>query len=144
MGSVMMNIRTQEIPCNACGVLFWITGEFCDARKRDGKTFYCPNGHTLSYDGDYDRLRRERDRLKQENARLEEEKAYGERMMKEALAESKRLKRRAASGTCPECKRTFPELARHIAHRHPGMVEEARTKRGRKSNAQLLIEGPKH
>lgn len=33
--------------CRVCGVLF--TSKVIDFRHADGKNFYCPNGHVLSY-----------------------------------------------------------------------------------------------
>jgi hypothetical protein len=34
-----------------------------------------------------------------------------------------RIKRRVANGVCPCCKRTFQDLARHMAGQHPRYAE---------------------
>lgn len=130
----------ESVQCASCGVWFGMDPFVRAKRKEDGGSFYCTNGHCLSYKGEMDELRRQRDRLKQENARLEEERLEAVRAEARAKAEANRLRKRAAAGTCPECKRTFPELAKHMAHRHPEFVEENRAKRGRPPKAPLMLE----
>lgn len=114
-----------EIICNACGIIFGMPGGYDSARRNDGKTFYCPNGHSLSYrESEVDRQRRRADRLAQENARLAQEAADAQA---EAIAAEKkvaRLKKRAAAGACPCCKRTFSNMAEHMKRRHPELIAE--------------------
>jgi len=101
-----------------------------EAAKKSPKIgFFCPYGHEQVFaegEREVDQLRRERDRLKQQMARVEEEKL--DLIAKAALARSQadaarretvRLKKRAAAGVCPCCKRTFDELARHMRAKHP-------------------------
>jgi hypothetical protein len=38
-----------NVTCANCGVEFWMTDGLERARRRDGSSFYCPNGHSLSY-----------------------------------------------------------------------------------------------
>lgn len=38
-----------SITCPTCGVEFDVRDGFYNLRNEDGKTFYCPNGHTLNY-----------------------------------------------------------------------------------------------
>jgi hypothetical protein len=103
-----------------------------EARREDGGSFYCPNGHSLSFgEGENTKLRRERDRLKQEQARLEEEtqlawKAEGEQRARAAKAEKRvtQQNKRAAAGTCPCCQRTFSNMATHMKQKHPEFVAD--------------------
>lgn len=34
--------------------MFWVTDGFDDLRNEDQNSFYCPNGHSLSYKGESD------------------------------------------------------------------------------------------
>jgi RNase P subunit RPR2 len=50
-GKDSMDIEMHTIVCDNCNTLFAIT-ELHDERLRNcHNTFYCPNGHTLSYPG---------------------------------------------------------------------------------------------
>lgn len=118
--------------CCTCFMRFAVPKSFDAARRKDGKSFFCPAGHSQSYtDSENDRIRRERDRLKQEAARLEENAAR-ERQLREAAERSAsarkgqitRLKNRAAAGVCPCCNRSFENLRNHMSAKHPGFVAE--------------------
>jgi hypothetical protein len=39
----------EDINCCACGVRFGMSKPLYDARRRDNKYFYCPNGHAQYY-----------------------------------------------------------------------------------------------
>ena len=128
--------RTIRIPmtsdvlisrCASCGVQYGVTAEFDEDRRNDGKAFYCPNGHTLSYgETEVDRIRRERDRLKQSLAEIDQSRAAAWNRAKEETAkrekvekELKRQQRRVNAGVCPCCNRSFVALARHMQVKHP-------------------------
>lgn len=54
----------REMWCAVCDVNFGLTQRFWKERQEDGRTFYCPNGHPVSFhDTELDRLRRENQRL---------------------------------------------------------------------------------
>ena len=78
-----------------------------------------------------DKLRHERDRLQQQLAQKDDAIAYQRQMREtaERQAAAKRgqvtkLKKRAAAGVCPCCNRTFVELQRHMATKHPTFTAE--------------------
>lgn len=122
--------------CARCFVRFAYPKEMETRRRNDGKSFYCPNGHSLVFnngESQEDILRRERDRLAQDAARLSEEAATAwrardaaEQLTANAQASERKakknlvsLKKRTAAGICPCCNRSFLELSRHIATKHP-------------------------
>ena len=113
--------------CVNCGIEYGVTVDFDEDRRKDKRSFFCPNGHSMSYgENEEDRLRRERDRLKQDNARLEDMRIQAYRALeaeaaqrKKAQAEMKRVQRRAAAGVCPCCNRSFVALSRHMKTKHP-------------------------
>ena len=94
----------------------------------------CPNGHAWHYtkgESDLEKMRRERDRAVQRVAEWSD--AYEEQRKRADLADRRasaakgqitKIKKRAAVGVCPCCNRTFSDLARHMAGKHPGYVAE--------------------
>lgn len=123
-----------DCPTKTCGVQFAISALYQKRRHTDHRDFYCPNGHVMSYGHETDaekeaREQRERanrlaktlerrDReLTSEMARVvDERKAH-------AVTKGKltKTRNRAAKGVCPApgCKRSFVDVARHVAHQHP-------------------------
>lgn len=101
--------------CPSCDCEFALTNRMEKNRRADGASFYCPNGHSMSFSGENEAVRRERDRLKQEVARLEQE-------VESAKASAQRAHRRVAAGVCPCCNRTFQNVARHMKTQHPNVA----------------------
>lgn len=113
--------------CCNCGIAFAMPKDFQLQRRNDKGRFFCPNGHGQSYTRSTEQILRQQ---------LEDEKRYRQwdkekisslshelqhqkyKTMAERSAKA-RLKKRIAAGTCPCCKRTFSNMARHIAHQHP-------------------------
>lgn len=114
--------------CKTCGVIGTVPEVVYDEQKAEGGYHFCPNGHQWGWSkegSEREKLRRERDQLKQSIARIEDE-------TREQLAakdrEIKRAKKRAAAGTCPCCKRTFPNMATHMKRQHPEFVSASGAK----------------
>lgn len=113
-------------------MVFAITKDLEDRRRKDGANFYCPNGHVNAWSNcENDRIRRERDLLKQNEARLEDEIRLKDRRIAEEAEkaaklkrEAARLKKRTAAGLCSCCNRTFTNMRRHMATKHPEMLGE--------------------
>ena len=118
--------------CCNCGVVFGVPAGYRNNRRKDKKAFYCPNGHGQSYkESEADQLRRERDRLQQRLAQKDDDIKF-QRQLRETAERSAsaykgqvtKLKRRAKAGMCPCCKRSFVNLARHMATKHADMDPE--------------------
>lgn len=119
-------VDSEFVRCAECGCEFGMPKVFVSARRNDKRSFYCPNGHSLSFkECEVDRLRRERDRLKQREAMLEDEARAARERAEKAESATKRLKKKAAAGSCPCCKRTFANMARHMQTKHPEFKAEA-------------------
>lgn len=111
--------------CGKCDVVFGMTETMHAARKKDGETFFCPNGHPRVYrDSEMDQLRRERDRLQQQMAQKDDELSEAQRSLAAQKGQVTRLKNRAKAGLCPCCNRHFTNLERHMTSKH---AEEAAT-----------------
>lgn len=119
-----------ETCCN-CGVIFGMANEIYRVAKqrREKSSFYCPNGHQQHYatgETEADKLRRERDRLKQDraywedsNKRLQDALDRASRSASAYKGQVTRIKKRVSHGVCPCCNRTFDNLGRHMASKHP-------------------------
>ena len=113
--------------CASCGIQFAAPNVFLEKRREDGKTLYCPNGHSLSWGKtDIDRLR---EQLEREKARLEsarkaltvevQEHQQTKHALRGQKAANTRIKNRIAKGVCPCCNRHFENLRRHMTTQHP-------------------------
>jgi hypothetical protein len=114
--------------CPNCSVVFGIPETMEERRREDHRTFYCPNGHSLSFSGPTQAEReakaaRERaDRLATQLRAQRDQTEAAEREAAEAKASEVRLRWRVGNGVCPCCQRTFPTLAAHVATKHPEFI----------------------
>lgn len=115
--------------CGVCGIAFGVTKDFNDRCIEDsGKSFFCPNGHSLSYTtSKIDRLKDELSRQTEArardlaaHARTRECLENAKHQIRAQKAAKTRLKNRIKNGVCPCCNRTFKDLARHMGSQHPG------------------------
>jgi hypothetical protein len=118
--------------CSYCGMPFAMTSDYQERRIQDRRTFYCPDGHPQAYTGQnheekIKRLQREveLERRSRENAEMAREMEQQQR--KAAERELKQIKKRAAAGLCPCCNRSFVQLQRHMATKHPEYAESKST-----------------
>lgn len=116
-----IEIITEE--CCACGVIYGLTTEYQERRRNDHKSFHCPNGHPQSYLGESEAEKNAR-LLKEEQARHARtlQRENEERSAKE---KSERKLKRVNAGVCHCCNRTFQQLARHMADKHPELVKRS-------------------
>lgn len=99
-----------------CGVVFGMPAGLQRRRLRDGKTFYCPNGHPLVFtDTDADRLKESRAR----ETALRDQLDASVREAEQARQALLRDRQRFANGVCPCCNRSFENVRRHMATQHP-------------------------
>lgn len=119
MGIVQGDFYTSN--CPACDVEFVLYTRYEQRRRRDGHSFYCPNGHSMSFgDTEADKLRRERNLLKQQMAQKDDEIAAERRRAVAAKGELTKLKKRTiVNGVCPCCTRSFLNLKNHMKTQHP-------------------------
>lgn len=127
--TISMSDSLVRIVCTECGLLFGVPQDWKRGRQSDKRTFYCPNGHTLSYtESEADRLRRELNQMKQREAMHLDDKAklrsafvQAEVARVEAVRISAKMAKRISRGVCPGCNRTFANVARHMSSKHMGL-----------------------
>ncbi len=122
-----------DITCCDCGINFSVPDRWQAERRNDRRNFFCPNGHAQAYQHETEKerlekmLSRERQRVAQwqDDAREQKERAEGaERRAAAARGQVTKLKKRATSGLCPCCNRSFVALAAHMKTQHPGFMAE--------------------
>ncbi len=111
-----------RLTCCTCGVFFFLSQRFIEVRREDGANFYCVNGHPQCYlESENIKLRK---RIEDRERQLREEKCKLIRTHDELEQEMKlrgkaeRKLKRVHRGVCPDCNRTFENLARHMECKH--------------------------
>lgn len=118
--------------CCVCGVHFALSEDYDRARRGDHKSFYCPNGHPLSYTGPSEaekraqRLQREVEAAAAQAHFWRNEQERTKRQLISAKGQLTKTKRRVANGVCPCCDRSFVNVARHMATQHPDYTIETK------------------
>lgn len=98
------------------------------SRGPSGIQFYCPYGHDQHFiegESEATKLRRERDRLMQRLAEKDDSIRTLEARRRAALGQVTKIKNRVGHGICPCCNRSFENLHRHMATKHPTYAAEA-------------------
>lgn len=122
-------LELTVIDCT-CGVIFGITTELAERRRKDQRDFYCPNGHVLAYSGPTQAQKEAKaaheraERLATALRAQQDQAAAARREAAEAKASEVRLRWRVGNGVCPCCSRTFQALAAHVATKHPDFVHQ--------------------
>ncbi len=122
-----MIVGEQVITCcnDTCGISFAVPKWWYEGKTKTHSRFFCPNGHGQSFvdETDEEKMRRERDIARQQLARVEQEATEAWHKAFKAEKETKRLKKRAAMGTCPCCNRSVSQMERHMKTKHPEFIK---------------------
>jgi hypothetical protein len=118
------DLDLKVMTCPLCGVTYAIPLRMQENARDRGEgriQWYCPNGHQLGYHGpsaaDEQRERAERE---QRRANAERDlRADTERRLAAQRGATTRAKKRTAAAVCPCCHRSFSQLRRHMASKHP-------------------------
>lgn len=135
MKTISLDVAFIVHNCASCGVPFAITDGMDDRLRKNGKDFYCPNGHSHSYGkSEAEKLREQlaakdreiaaaKSRTENERARrVDEEKSHARtvRQLNGTRGVVSRMKRRLVAGACVCCSKKFKDLERHMKNAHPG------------------------
>lgn len=104
-----------------CGVVFGMPKDLERRRRGDGETFYCPNGHPLVFSDE----QTAQEKLKDVEARelaLQDQLSAAIRDAESSRTELLRVRSRIANGVCPCCNRSFDNVRRHVASKHPELA----------------------
>jgi hypothetical protein len=120
----MMKTSTQLVivtsPCPNCGITFGVPEDFDRERRADGRTFYCPNGHSLTFGkSEAEKLRMQLNYANTALTAARDQARSAERRRAAAAGQVTKIRNRVVGGVCPCCTRTFENLARHMGTKHP-------------------------
>lgn len=133
MGQALSKTVTYEsTECANCGVEVWMPATILRLRLQDKRSFYCYNGHALSWSGpneDERKIQRLNEQVARQARRIvfaENAQAAEERSHIATRGHLTRAKRRTAAGVCPCCNRSFKQLRLHMRSQHPEHLEAQR------------------
>ena len=123
---VAVTIKVNAHECGKCGVVYGLSEEFERWRRQDGATFYCPNGHGRAFvESEVERLNAE---LKRSRERAESYRSWSERVEQDLATARKqhavtkgqltKVRKRIQAGVCPQCRRHFMNVERHMETQH--------------------------
>lgn len=123
-------ITLEKQECGKCGGIFALSNRFLTHARENKGGFHCPYCATpWSWsESNEDRLRKQLDAKEREVTAAKSE-AMKERVLKEqaiaATAAKEKQIQRVHKGVCPCCNRSFTNLRRHMATKHPESVKKA-------------------
>lgn len=117
--------------CGECNIPFAMPDNLEYWARKEGRRFYCPNGHQLRYvESDLDRVKKQlaesEEKANRRLARLNEERdahAHTTHQLHGTQGALVKVKRRISRGVCPCCTRTFSNLQKHIEDMHPAYLK---------------------
>lgn len=118
MGQLLqLAVTLTTVDCGECGGSYAINERYRRQCQDYGKSWtcpYCKTGWGFSGNGELEKTRAalaaEQERTKRALARENEERAAKDKL-------ARKLKR-VGKGVCPDCNRSFQNLARHMACKH--------------------------
>lgn len=113
-----------------CGMTYAIPVELYEHQlhKRDNNlrqsNVYCPLGHTWIISGEsaLDKVQRQAERLERRLANRDEDLRSERASHAATKGQLTKAKKRAERGVCLHCNRSFVDVARHVASKHPHEV----------------------
>lgn len=121
MGEIALHrsAALESLTCGNCGIIFAVPDYWLEGRRNGtegNNEFWCPNGHNRVF------RENELTRTKRKLEIAERQRQWAEERATKAERSAARLKRRVANGVCPACQRSFQNLKRHMATKHPQLA----------------------
>lgn len=131
-------ISLTTVVCYKCGVPFAMPERLRKHFLDSGESFHCPSGHSQAYTiSTEDRLKKQMEQQRQEAERKIQQLQNAVERRDRDIADlgnkvksergranyhkgkRKVIEARIAHGVCPHCNRTFEDIAKHMASKHP-------------------------
>ena len=127
MSRTLSYVETLEVTTCFCGIHMAMPTNLLRNARDYGADVYCPIGHKFGWnETKADRLAKQlaqtESRLADERQRRQAEQDLRldtERRLTAQKAATTKAKKRHAAAVCPCCKRSFVQLRRHMAAKHP-------------------------
>lgn len=118
-----VSVQLIEINCGECGGVYAVNERFHTHKREKGGFWTCPYCKTgWGFDPNGSELAKAKRQVEEERKRKEDALARANAAIQRADKAEQSLHRhktRASNGVCPCCQRTFKQLARHMAAKHP-------------------------
>lgn len=100
MTELLTTARLAVTSCCVCGISFAVPDSWLEKRREVGDTFYCPNGHSLTFRrSEAQKLRETVSRLEMRTRHLEDQCDASERSRRALRGSNTKLRKRIASTT---------------------------------------------
>lgn len=113
------SIEFRSLSLGCCGQVVAMPEEWIEARKRSREVFHCPNCGDTRVFTEKTREQQAREAAERRAAEAELEASEARTKATETSRRYNRMRNRIRNGVCPCCNRTFDNLARHMATKHP-------------------------
>ena len=111
-----VTVELTQISCGDCGGTYAINERYRQQKYEKGQSWNCPYCRCgWGYEKGENQILREQVEAEKRRTQLALARENEERAEKE---KAERKLKRVSKGVCPECKRTFHNLARHMACKH--------------------------
>lgn len=138
--AINLDVEFLVVTCGECGGTYGIASRYAQQKKDEGGSWHCPYCQVGWGYGEttLDRLMKEKRELKLKLEREETRRRWEQRQKEQARAEATheaarangfkgamvKAKKRVGRGVCPCCNRSFEDLRRHMASKHPEYADE--------------------
>ena len=120
-------IQLTTVSCGCCGGVYAIAESYHERARKERTSWtcpYCEAGWGFEHLRKKDRSRMQqledqRDRMANQLAVEKRRHRHTEAQRRAEKGHKTRLQKRAKGGACPCCNRTFTDLQRHMASKHP-------------------------
>jgi hypothetical protein len=120
MSQTLTYTETLEATTCWCGIHLAVPANLLRNARNNGTTgIYCPLGHQFYFDSENEKLRKQLQRERDRAARLAAQRDQAEASARAHKGAATKARKRAAAAVCPCCKRSFVQLRRHMAAKHP-------------------------
>lgn len=114
--------QLEATSCCVCGIQFGVPPYFIANARKNAGSLYCPNGHRLGWsETEAEKLRKQLDAERNRVEFFKREAEQARVLARAAKASTTKVKKkleRIEKGVCPQCNRTFSNVARHMQTKH--------------------------
>ena len=116
LAAIQVTVELTEINCGKCGGTYAINERYRKQKYEDSSAWHCPYCQcSWGYVKGENAQLREQIESERKRTQLALQRENEERAEKDRLA---RKLKRVNRGVCPECNRSFQNIARHMACKH--------------------------
>lgn len=117
--ATITSTELEHVQC-WCGVPMALPANLVRNVRESGDSLYCPGtGHRFGWGSENEKLQKLLDRERTRIGALQDQLRAAERQTTVVKGQLTKARKRTANGVCPCCNRSFVQLSRHMASKHP-------------------------